>query len=706
MTGWTLAEDALVPSLLPWKESLFTISNGYLGTRGTFEEGMAGETRATFINGLFVTPPDDLPLLGAAPDWTRVVITVNGEPLDLGVRSPAGYSRSLDLRHGLLERSVLWKGADGGVVRFRFRRLASMAQPHLVALEVEAEALTDPVELTMATGVDATVGSPVEPAWRTERVEVVGLGKLRLDATSVDGAHRLEVAASMWASGGGEGIDHFEHPQHPRVRVRRSLQPGDVITLTKFVTYHADRDRGAKPSLPSDGTAFGEVGAASAAAWEEKWSTSEIEVDGDPDSQLALRFAAWSLAGAVSSTDPGSAAGARLLSGFGYRHHVFWDTDLFIIPYLTVTRPDAARNHIAYRHRGLPGARRKAEHYGRVGAFFAWESADTGDEVTPEWGSDGGERVRIWTGELEEHIVADIAWAIDHYADWTGDEDCLLDEGAEIILDGARYWAGRFEVEDDAAHLRGVIGPDEYHTKVDDNLFTNAMAAWQLRKAASLIDNLSARHPGRARQLLDRLGIDAEVAESWRSVAGRVALHRNSTGVWEQHRGFFELEPIDLGRFQPRNSAMYDIIGEKGVERSQVVKQADVVMAMALLGETLGDVAVQRANWDYYWPRTDHGSSLSLGIHSLLASRLGLRSEAFEAFRRAAAIDLADSMGNGQAGIHAATQGGLLQAALFGFAGVHVEDDEVRVASRLPDHWEGLRLQSLSSRFPHRAGGA
>jgi trehalose/maltose hydrolase-like predicted phosphorylase len=690
MTGWELTEDSLVPSLLPWKESLFTVSNGYLGTRGSFEEGIVGETRATFINGLFVTPPGELPLLGALPDWTRVVITVDGEPLDLGVRPPAGYRRVLDLRHGLLERTILWKGAESGVVRFRFRRLASMEQPHLVALEVEAEALTDSVDLTMTTGIDTTVGSPSDAAWRTEEVELLGLGQLRVGALSVDGSHRLDVATSIRASGGREGIDQTEAPGHPWVRVRRSLQPGDVFTLTKFVNYHADRDPDPRPSLPAEQSSFDAVAAASAAAWEERWSTSEIEVDGDPESQLALRFAAWSLAGAVSSTDPGSAAGAKLLSGFGYRHHVFWDTDIFIIPYLTLTRPAAARNHIAYRYRGLPGARRKAAHYGREGAFFAWESADTGDEVTPEWGSDDGERVRIWTGEIEEHIVADIAWAIDHYLDWTGDEECLLDQGAEIILEGARYWAGRLEDENDGAHLRGVIGPDEYHTKVDDNLFTNAMAAWQLRKAAGLVGTLSAHHPGRARQLLDRLGIDPQVAESWRGLAGRVALRSDSSGVWEQHRGFFELEPIDLGRFRPRNSPMYDIIGEKGVERSQVVKQADVVMAMALLGETLGDVAVQRANWDYYWPRTDHGSSLSLAIHSLLASRLGMRAEAFDAFRRAAAIDLADSMGNGRAGIHAATQGGLLQAALFGFAGVHVEDDEVRVVSRLPDHWDGL----------------
>ena len=246
----------------------------------------------------------------------------------------------------------------------------------------------------------------------------------------------------------------------------------------------------------------------------------------------------------MSSTDPGAAAGARLLSGFGYRHHVFWDTDIFIIPYLTVTHPAAARNHIGYRYRGLAGARRKAEHYGREGAFFAWESADTGDEVTPEWtSSDESERVRIWTGELEEHIVADIAWAIDHYLDWTGDEDCLLDQGAEIILDGARYWAGRFEEDANGAHLRGVIGPDEYHTKVDDNLFTNAMAAWQLRKAATLVDVLSAHHPGRARVLLEGLGVDAGVAESWRRLAGRVVLRQDGSGVWEQHRGFFELQP-------------------------------------------------------------------------------------------------------------------------------------------------------------------
>ncbi len=190
--------------------------------------------------------------------------------------------------------------------------------------------------------------------------------------------------------------------------------------------------------------------------------------------------------------------------------------------------------------------------------------------------------------------------------------------------------------------------------------------------------------------LLDGLGIDAGVAESWRRLAGRIVLRQDGSGVWEQHRGFFELQPLDLDRFRPRNSPMYDIIGEKGVERSQVVKQADVVMAMALLGETLGDVAVQRANWDYYWPRTDHGSSLSLAIHSLLASSLGMRPEAFDAFRQAASIDMADSMGNGMAGIHAATQGGLLQAALFGFAGVHLEDGEVKVASRLPEHWDSL----------------
>ncbi|MGH8875666.1 MAG: beta-phosphoglucomutase, partial [Acidimicrobiia bacterium] len=396
--------------------------------------------------------------------------------------------------------------------------------------------------------------------------------------------------------------------------------------------------------------------------------------------------------------DPGAAIGARLMSGFGYRHHVFWDTDTFVIPYFTVTQPDLARGHLGYRYRGLPGARRKAARYGREGAFYAWESADTGDETTPEWsGPLHGEPVRIWTGELEEHIVADVAYTLDHYWRWSGDDPFMVEQGAEMLLDGARYWAGRLELDRDGAHIRDVIGPDEYHTHVEDSYFTNALAAWHLRRAAEVAEWLGERETTAAAEMSDLLGVGRDTPGEWRRLADRIVLRRGPGGLWEQHAGFFDLEEVDLSAFRPRRRSMYELLGEKRIEQCQIVKQADVVMAIALLGREIGDLEARRANWDYYLPRTDHGSSLSLAAHSLVASRLGFPDQAFELFRRATIIDLEDAMGNGRDGIHAATQGGLLQAALFGFGGVALKDGEPTVEPRLPDHW-----QSFGFSFFHR----
>lgn len=686
MSGWTLVEDRFVPELAPWQESLFSMANGYLGTRGTFEEGLPGEIRASFINGLFVTPEGDLPSLGAVPDWTRFLLWFNSEPFTLS-RPPAGYRRELALSTGVLHRQVLWRGAESGVVKIGFRRLLSMAQPQLTALEVTITALSEAVEVRLETGVDASVPSPYTPAWTPLVPSQGGPGEITMDLASVDGRNSLQVQTSVR---GLEGLRYLADESHPRFASEFQLDSGESVTVTKFTCFNSSRDQGPTPALPAHEVGFDDIAAASTKAWGERWHNSRIDIDGDPEAELALRYAAFQLVGAAPRNDPGAAIGAKLLSGFGYRHHVFWDTDIFIIPWLTVTHPDLARSHLAYRFGGLPGARRKAAKYGRTGAFFAWESADTGDETTPEWTTpEDGEPVRILTGELEEHIVADVAYATDHHWLWTGDDDFLADKGAEIILDGARYWESRIEWEDDNAHLRGVIGPDEYHTNVDDSFFTNAMAAWHLRTAARVWGWLADNHPDKAERLASQLGMGARVTD-WPRIADRLVLLRHDSGLWEQHAGFFKLEEIDLERFRPRHRSMYDLLGEARVEQTQVVKQADVVMAIALLGETIGSVEEHLANWRFYLPRTDHGSSLSPAVYALVAARLGRVEEAYRLFRKAVGIDMADSMGNGRDGLHGAAQGGLLQAALFGFGGLRLRSGAPTVEPHLPDHWTRL----------------
>ena len=692
MNTWSLIEDRFIPSLAAAHESLFTIGNGYLSTRGSFEESLIGELRASFIQGLFVTPPGELPLLGALPDWTGLTLSVDGTPFSLD-RRPAGYKRSLEFRSGVVEREVLWRGPETGVVKLRFRRLLSMAQPHLAALELTVTALTTLSSVRIETGLDAGIPSPVAPAWNPKRWSRPDSNRINLLAESIDGAHTLEIETVLY----GAPVDNFvaDH-RHHRLVIERQLEAGESLSCTKYATFHASRDRGRPSSLPPPDTSFDLVAAASRRAWKRRWISSNVEIDGDQEAERALRFAAFQLVGAAAPEDPGAAIGAKMASGFGYRHHVFWDTDIFVVPYFTVAQPDLARSHLSYRYQGLDGARRKAKMHGREGAFYAWESAATGDEVTPEWSSPThGPPTRIWTGELEEHITSDVAYAAHNYWRWSGDDGFMADEGVEMVAEGARYWASRFEVNGGKAHLSNVIGPDEYHTHVTDSFFTNLSAAWQLRTGAGLVEWLTESAPRTASALSARLGLTDETLEAWRLLADKVVLRRDGDGIWEQHAGFFDLDPLDIASFAPRQAGMYDLVGEEQIERTQVLKQADVVMAMALFPELVGTPETRRRIWNYYLPRTDHGSSLSLAVHSRVASDLGLRDLSYDLFRRALAIDLDDSMGNAVDGVHAATQGGVLQAAIFGFGGLHLADEGPASRSRLPDHWKAFSFSSF-----------
>jgi trehalose/maltose hydrolase-like predicted phosphorylase len=701
---WHVVEDRFVPSLAAGRESIFTIGNGYLSTRGSFEERTPGEVRATFIQGLFVTPPGELPLLGAVPDWTELAMTFDGHPFGSD-GALGGYRRSLDMRKGILEREVLWRASESGVVKIRFRRLVSMAEPRLAALEVTLTALTNPVELWLETGIDTAVPSPSFSVWNPLRWSRPSKANLRLEAASIDDAHHLVVETSLAGPG---RLEMIRDPHHHRFTSQTILGVGRPVSFTKFTVYHSNRDSGEPDAPPGPDTSFDKVAAVSGRAWARRWKAATIDIDGDPIAERGVRFAAFQVIGASPSDDTGAAVGAKLSSGFGYRHHVFWDTDIFIVPYLTVTLPNLARNHLGYRYRGLEGARRKAKRYGREGAFYAWESADTGDEVTPEWSSPNfGPPSRIWTGEIEEHITSDVAFAAHNYWRWTGDDKFLRDEGMEMIVEGARYWASRLQIEPNGAHIRGVIGPDEYHSHVDDSFFTNFLAGWHLRTAADLVDRIVGGTPRVAASFSSRLGMGPAGPEAWRRLADQIVLRTRADGVWEQHAGFFDLESVDLTQFDPRQKSMYELLGAERAERSQVIKQADLVMAMALLPEAVGTRARRRRNWDYYVERCDHGSSLSMAVHARVAADLGLGDVAYDMFRAALAIDLEDIMGSARDGLHAATQGGILQATIFGFAGLRLDGDEPVLRPNLPANWNrvGFSFFHRGKRFERELTG-
>jgi trehalose/maltose hydrolase-like predicted phosphorylase len=371
---------------------------------------------------------------------------------------------------------------------------------------------------------------------------------------------------------------------------------------------------------------------------------------------------------------------------------VFWDTEIFLLPFYVLTWPEAARSLLMYRFRTLDAARAKAARMGWRGALYAWESADSGAETTPDQVIGPDRRVvDVLSGRQEQHISADVAYAVWQYWQATGDEAFLLDAGAEILLETARFWSSRAQPEADGSrHIRGVIGPDEYHEHIDDNAFTNVMARWNIHRALDVAALLRDRWPERWARLSSRLGLDDTELQEWLNVVATMATGLNpETGLFEQFAGFFALEEIDLANYAGRSVPMDVVLGRERTGRSQVIKQADVVALLALLPEEFASGAAAE-NFRYYEPRCGHGSSLSRAMHGLAAARLGYSEKALDYFRQTAAIDLADTHAAIAGGVHIAALGGIWQTAVFGFAGLSLRSDGVAIDPQLPAGWRTL----------------
>ncbi|MGA8417875.1 MAG: glycosyl hydrolase family 65 protein [Candidatus Dormiibacterota bacterium] len=412
-------------------------------------------------------------------------------------------------------------------------------------------------------------------------------------------------------------------------------------------------------------------------SWARRWNDAHIDIRGDDELLRNIRFSLFQLMGAVG-TEGEAALGARGLSGDGYHGHVFWDSDVFVLPFLAATCAPAARAMLEYRIRRTGAAMEQARELGLQGAKFPWESASSGYEITPDTVmGPRGEIVRVRNGEMENHIVADVAWAACRYDDWAGNDAFRRGPLLHLLVATARYWASRIECDaDGSAHIRHVIGPDEYHDDVDDNAFTNVMARWNLRAAAT------------------RAGGDCDEREvrQWQVLAEAIedGLDPESR-IYEQFSGFSSLAPFPLREtYGPAPFAADAVIGFDRIQRLQVLKQADALMLHLLIPAEVAEDSL-RPNLDRYLPMTAHGSSLSPAVHAALLARVARYPEALELLRLAAGIDVGDTSGP-NAGLHVATMGGVWLALVEGFAGVQADGDGLSVRPRLPDAWETLTV--------------
>ncbi len=733
-SGWIITESEFDPTHLHRQETLFTLGNGYLGTRGAFEEGYPGAWPATFVHGVY----DDVPIvyteLVNCPDWLPLVVIVEGERFRLDRGQVLRYQRRLDLRRGVLSRDVRWRSPAGHTVDFHFERFASLADPHALAVRCRVTPLDFEGHVQVQAGINGYsdnqgmmhwewldqgfgVGNSVD-AHGTEAhgtMELTQASKsaqpngqadeaIWLHVRTRHSAIELGAAARLTVSGAGDvSVRAVGCQGYPALATDFKVRQGQTVTLEKAVTLFTSREVEAPPQAAQERLShlpdYTTLLAAHEAAWTEVWQASDVVIEGDPLAQLAVRHNLFQILAAAPRHDDRVSIPAKTLSGFGYRGHVFWDTDIFIVPFLTHTQPALARNLLCYRYHTLPGARRKAQAAGYSGAMFAWESADTGDEVTPRWVPDaqGGDLIRIWCGDIELHISADVAYAVWRYWQATGDDDWMHRYGAEIILDTARFWDSRVEwnAKRGRYEINDVIGPDEYHEHVNNNAFTNRMVQWHLETALETLAWLRREYPDRATELESQLDLTPDRLHRWADIIGCILIpHDPESGLIEQFEGFFELEDVNLADYEPRTRSMQAILGNEAINRRQVIKQPDVLMLLYLLRDDY-DHQTLRVNWDYYAPRTDHthGSSLGPAIHAILACELDRPQEAYEHFMRAALVDLEDVRGNTADGIHAASAGGLWQAVVFGFGGVRLTDAGPVATPRLPSGWTRLKFR-------------
>ena len=773
---WRIVDEGLNIAREHEIESIFAISNGYLGTRGSLAEANPFSTPATLIAGVYDVEEHspDIPELVIMPDGMRLCAFVDGQPFEPGRGEILEHRRILDMRHGLFWREWRHRDPEGRIFRLRALRLASMADRHALVHSVAFTPENFAGRITLETRIEPPPRHETLPGVRAVRVQPKARGPAETphghqaapaeapaadavadrasppdppadaqaptnEAAKPEGPRNRAPApialtlhtpttgttvafastATLRPEGSARSVQ--EHPGDDGRLIQRihvEVEIGGIYRLDRYVSVFTSRDTGRPAEAAARHLATLRRRGADAliadhvAAWKERWHAADVEIDGDEGAQRAIRFACYHLIAAANPEDERVSVPARALTGPSYSGHVFWDTEIYMLPFYIHTHPETARALLMYRWHTLPAAREKARAHGYRGAFYAWESAADGAEATPRRVlAPDGQIVTIRTGDLETHISADVAFGVWRYWRATGDDAFVLDAGAEILLETARFWASRGRFEDDGRfHIRNVIGPDEYHEDVDDNAYTNGMAAWNLQCAAHTAALLARRWPGRWDELRRKIHLEPDEPAEWRRMAAAMYLPIDPrTGLIEQFQGFFDLEEVDLAEFEPRTAPIDVILGRERTRRSQVLKQPDVLMLIALLWDRF-PARVREANFRYYDQRTAHGSSLSPSIHALLAARLGDLATAERYFRQSAEIDLADNMGNAAGGVHAAALGGLWQAVVFGFAGTRFVGSRPSFDPHLPAGWRALRFRvrwrGVTYRVAIEAGGA
>jgi 1,2-alpha-glucosylglycerol phosphorylase len=705
--GWQIIENRFDPDLIVTTGSNFMIGNGYLGYRGTFAEWEQEHFVACTVTDTWDTAPgSEWRELCTVPNGLFAQLWVDGEQFTAFSGVSSDYHRELNLQYGLNRRSVVWQGAHGKRVRYGVEKFASMDQYHLVPMRLSIEAMDD-TEIVLTCGVDGRIWSlNGEHFQRYETFQEADL--LGIETHTHEFAIQVNVVTGLKISGAEPKKVTVKRGDRRILRTYSfSLQAGERVTIEQIMAVchsnHVENSRETATRAAAQALDLGFDGLYKRhqAKWHQIWSVSDIEIEGNLEAQTLTRFNLYH-AIIATPTHAKLPIGARGLSCQVYQGAAFWDQETFNLPMYLYTNPAVARKLIEYRYDTLPGARKKAHDLGYYGAFYAWTSGKTGEELFPDYFFTDvltGRKIHNHFNSWQIHISPDIVYALWLYFEASGDWDFMLNFGAEIAFEVAQFLVSRvhFKMDKERYEFIRLLGPDEYHENVDNNAYTNYLAQFALEKAAYLYQRLAVEAPQRLDQLLNKIGVDRAVINAWVDIITRIYLPEPDpeTKLIEQFDGFFNLEDMAPEALRQRLIDPEEYWGwPNGIAvEAQVLKQADLLQLFALLDDKFSH-DVMRANYDYYEPRTEHGSSLSPSVHATVAAWVDYPEEAYRYFLEAATIDLYNaskkvvSGGSFLGGIHTAAAGAVWQMIVKGFAGFKLVAGVLHFRPALPTTWE------------------
>ena len=734
---WRLIETEPDHDDLGVTETLFAIGNGYLGMRANPSEGRQAHTHGTYVNGFHETweikHAEDAfafaktgQTIVNVPDAKLLKIYVDDEPLLLDEADLHGYERVVDFRSGVSYRELVWRTPGGKRVRVRSERLVSLEHRHLAVMHMEVTLLDHSAPIVISSqllnrqdGEDeyhvrsAALGEGKDPRRARKFDRRVLLPKLSLHDDPDDPAGGQVTLGYQCANSGMTLATAYRHVVSTDcnfevdTKLDRDLaksvftfdaHAGQTIHLTKFVAYHTSRgiptpelaDRCTRTLDRARSEGRERIYDEQHAWLDEFWANSDVEIGGDPVAQQAVRWNLFQLAQASARTHEQGIAAKAVTAG-GYDGHYFWDTEVYVLPFLAYTNPEAARKLLRFRFHMLDAARARATELSQRGALYPWRTIN-GEEASAYYAA----------GTAQYHINAAIVYALEKYLNATGDIDFLAHEGAEILVETARLYEdlGFYATNgEEHFHIHGVTGPDEYTTVVNDNLYTNVMARFTMRYAARSLAFLREWNPDAYAAVARHTGLDeAEIAAWHRACDAMFVPYDSALGIHPQDASFLERERWDFAGTPSDSYPLLLHFHPLVIYRHQVLKQADVVLAMYLRGEHF-DVEEKRRNFDYYDPITTGDSSLSACVQSIVAAEVGYEDLALDYFNQSRYLDLADTHGNTSDGIHIANAGGVWAGLVYGFAGLVDTGDHLEFQPRIPGTWTSLA-------FPLRRHGS